>query len=104
MSLSFATVIFWYLSGDASPKSSTVSPSASFGGYDGNTSDSLRSPVESDLMTPISVNASVNISTPATPHSLQALHWVADGQHPHSVNPYFTTGNEHYAKVGVSSY
>lgn len=92
------------LSGDASPKSSTTSPSASFGGYDGNNSDSLRSPVESDLMTPISVTASVNISTPATPHSLQALQWAADGaQHPHSVNHYFT-GNDPYAKVGVGSY
>ncbi|THH05661.1 hypothetical protein EW145_g4633 [Phellinidium pouzarii] len=87
------------LHGDGSPKSST-SPAVPFGGYDANNSDSLRSPVESDLM---SVSASVPLSAPATPHSLHVLHWAAEngGAHHGGVHPYFAHTDVYAKAVGA---
>jgi len=73
------------LHGEEPPKS-TSSP---FSGFDSH-SEQLRSPADSDLMTPLSINSSVPaLSAPATPHSLQTMHW--DSQPNGGYNPYFTT-------------
>lgn len=96
-----ASPILSYYSGDNSPKASNTSPSTAYGGghYDTHNAESLRSPVESDLMTPLSLTSSVGITTPATPHSLQVMQWGSDGaNHPHpQVNTYFPNP-EMYAK------
>ncbi|KAH8113484.1 hypothetical protein DFH11DRAFT_302629 [Phellopilus nigrolimitatus] len=93
------------LHGDSSPKSSSTSPPMPFGGYDPHGSDSLRSPVDSDLMTPLSLQSSVPLSSPATPHSLHVLQWATDGGNAHHnghVNPYFA--NQGVYSKAVNAY
>ncbi|KAI5123137.1 hypothetical protein M0805_000840 [Coniferiporia weirii] len=92
------------LHGDGSPKSTTP-PAVPFGGFEAHHSDSLRSPVESDLMTPMSVSASVPLSVPATPHPLHVMHWATaenGGGHHNGVNSYFANPDA-YAKA-VNAY
>lgn len=89
---------FLHCSGEDSKSASPYS------GFDPH-SEQLRSPADSDLMTPLSMNSSVSaLSAPATPHSLQ-MQW--DSQPNGGYNPYFTTNispvTDVYAKT-VGSY
>lgn len=92
-------------SGEEPPKSST-SPSFTNGFDSHSHSEQLRSPADSDLMTPLSINSSVPgsaLSAPATPHSLQTLHWDAQPAPTGGYNPYFTTNMSPVADVYAKS-
>ncbi|TDL17758.1 hypothetical protein BD410DRAFT_794056 [Rickenella mellea] len=71
------------LHGGNLPKSNS-----SYGGFEPQP-DQLRSPADSDLMTPLSVTHAAPLSTPTTPHTLQNMqHWEPP-HHSGGFNPYF---------------
>lgn len=102
-------MLYWYrfwiqapttnlISGDNSPKSNSTSPPNTYGGFESHSSEQLRSPADSDLMTPISIPSSI---PPTTPHSIQHMHWNNEGagsHHSPHVNTYFPN-TEIYAKT-----
>ncbi|KAL5482892.1 hypothetical protein ACEPAI_9487 [Sanghuangporus weigelae] len=90
------------LHGDSSSEPTLAT---SYTSYDGHTSEALRSPVETDLMTPLTtISTSVPMSGPPTPHSMHMLQWGTDNNAHHNghVSAYFTNADV-YAK-GVGAY
>lgn len=91
------------LHGDESPKPSSAPTTGPYTNFEGHTSETLRSPVESDLMTPISIPTSVPMSAPPTPHSLHMLQWGAENNAHHNghVNAYFANPDVYAKTVGA---
>lgn len=65
------------------------STSPPYGSFDSH-SESLRSPVESDLMTPLSIASNVPLSSPTTPHTMHTMHWNDTSHQSSGYNPYFS--------------